>query len=262
MFSIETESKNVSLRNVANGRRYFYILSPNVVQQRQHSKNAKVETRVTVGIFETSNTSHRLFYCGLMRLAVPLSSHFPISDAAETRVTTAFTTSLRNIQLSPFFSFPADSNDPSLENFPLVFHDISNEHNRKTSAPSLFIRKIIDSFQGFLLNEGREECRESRNLISQVGDRFRTRRYCVERRRNYRDTFGKKFPSSSFVCIYIYMYSVCTHTEQRYTVSFPPCLNGANRNGNNTPCLGQVSSPLSGLSLETPEFREEEEGRF
>lgn len=55
----------------------------------------------------------------------------------------------------------------------------------------------------------------------------------------------KKFPSSAAV--------VCTYgTEQaRYTLSFPPCLNGANRNGNNTPCPGRVSTLSPPLSRPT-----------
>lgn len=55
----------------------------------------------------------------------------------------------------------------------------------------------------------------------------------------------KKFPSSAAV--------VCTYgaEQARYTLSFPPCLNGANRNGNNTPCPGRVSTLSPPLSRPT-----------
>lgn len=128
----------------------------------------------------------------------------------------------------------------SLENFSLVFHDISNHlratRHRETS--SLFIRNIIDSSnkEGIPV-EGRREGRMSKfNFTSWRSLPYET----LLRRRNYRDTFGKKFPSSFSV----YTCSVCTHTEHGIV---SPCLNGANKNGNNTPCLGQVST-----SLETP----------
>lgn len=54
--------------------------------------------------------------------------------------------------------------------------------------------------------------------------------------------------SSFLLRIYIYVLCVYTHGTTVHGI-VSPCLNGANRNGNNTPCLGQVSSPLSGLSL-------------
>lgn len=177
-----------------------------------------------------------------MRFAVPLSFYFPISsprDACNLSATSNFPLSFQPDRPMIPLRVPL-----SLENFSLVFHDISNHlratRHRETS--SLFIRNIIDSSneEGIPV-EGRREGRMSKfnftswRSLPQVRDAIASSKLP-----------GHVWKEVSFLLLRVYVLCVYTHGTRVHGI-VSPCLNGANRNGNNTPCLGQVST-----SLETP----------